>query len=1182
MLQAVLLDAYVLLVVHHLAVDGVSWRILLPDLAAAWQAAARELPPAGTSFRRWAGRTRPARPRAARPSPSCRYWTGVLAAARRHARRASAGPGRATPPAPCDELTVQLPPEDDRAAARRPCPRAFHADRRRRAADRLGARGRGTGPGAPAVLVMLEGHGREEDLVPGADLSRTVGWFTSRPGPPGCGSTSARTDGPGGRAQADQGTAAGGAGQRHRLRAAALPATRRPPPDSPCSRSPQIGFNYLGRFAAAAHAADAPWQPAGEGWGGGADDGMPADYALEINAVTEDHAGGPRLTATVTWPRRRARRASRCTSWPALAGCAASAHRRPGGRRTHPVRPRPGRPQPGRHRRPRSRVRGPRVDRHRVRARHRDQKTGLEDVLPLTPLQEGCSSTPCTTPSAPDVYTVSSRRSTSTGPLDADRLRGGRAGAARPARRTCGRASGARPGGSRSPVVPARATLPWPSVDLTGLAEAEPDREPARRGRPAPAVRPGPPAAAAAAPWSGLGADAHRLVDHPPPHPARRLVRRRCWSANCSISTPGRPGRAAAGHRRTGTYLAWLARRDRRPRPRRLARSAGRPGRADPARPGRPPAPEPVVARHASRPPSPAGLAPGLTALARGSASPSTRWCRPPGACCSAGTTGRDDVVFGATVSGRPPSCPASSRWSACSSTPCRSGSASSPAEPAARPAAAPPGRAGRAARPPAPRASPTSSGSPGTANCSTPWPSSRTTRGRGDRRTAVPGLRVTEAHGRGRHPLPADPGRPARASRIDLEIRHRADVFDADRRPASARPAGADPDRVRRRPGRAGRPDRHPGPRRAGAGAHRVDRQHRRDRRRPPAPPVRRDRRRAPRARRRDLRGRAGSRYAELDARSNRLARALAARGVGPGAVVAVALPRSADLVVALLGVLRSGGRLPRARPRLPGRPAAIHARRRPAGLCRSPGAELPGDADPSLDPAADGPRQAGRRASPDVLDAAYVIYTSGSTGRPKGVVVTHDGVAKLVATRSRPARRRRRPAGCCCSPRRASTSPTGSCARRCSPAARWSSSPAELRCRARRWSTTSPSTRSPSWRCRRRCSARSRPSCRLPLGMSMLVGTEEVPARLAERFARRAARMFNAYGPTETSVERDAVASARRSRPAPLPIGYPIRGQPAYVLDGGLQPGARRRRRRAVPGRPRPGPRLPRPARR
>ena len=87
MLQAVWIDCgseragRLLLVLHHLVVDGVSWRILVPDLAAAWAQAAAgaaiELPAPGTSFRRWAhqlaGHARDARVVAELP-----FWREVL------------------------------------------------------------------------------------------------------------------------------------------------------------------------------------------------------------------------------------------------------------------------------------------------------------------------------------------------------------------------------------------------------------------------------------------------------------------------------------------------------------------------------------------------------------------------------------------------------------------------------------------------------------------------------------------------------------------------------------------------------------------------------------------------------------------------------------------------------------------------------------------------------------------------------------------------------------------------------------------------------------------------------------------------------------------------------------------------------------------------------------------------
>jgi non-ribosomal peptide synthase protein (TIGR01720 family) len=147
------------------------------------------------------------------------------------------------------------------------------------------------------TVVMLEGHGREEELVPGADLSRTVGWFTSE--------YPVRLE-IGAEAPAEALRAI-----KERLRA--VPANGigygllrylNPEAAPTLTARPAIGFNYLGRFAAG-DTAEQPWEPAGEGWGGGADDAMPADYRLEINAITEDGADGPRLSATFTWPRRQ-------------------------------------------------------------------------------------------------------------------------------------------------------------------------------------------------------------------------------------------------------------------------------------------------------------------------------------------------------------------------------------------------------------------------------------------------------------------------------------------------------------------------------------------------------------------------------------------------------------------------------------------------------------------------------------------------------------------------------------------------------------------------------------------------------------------------------------------------------------------------------------------------------------
>ncbi|WP_324607026.1 non-ribosomal peptide synthetase [Streptomyces griseus] len=146
---------------------------------------------------------------------------------------------------------------------------------------------------------------------------------------------------------------------------------------------------------------------------------------------------------------------------------------------------------------------------------------------------------------------------------------------------------------------------------------------------------------------------------------------------------------------------------------------------------------------------------------------------------------------------------------------------------------------------------------------------------------------------------------------------------------------------------------------------------------------------------------------YGELDALSNRLARRLIRAGAGPEQRVAVLLPRSAELVVALLAVLKSGAAYVPVDPDYPGeRIAHMLADASPALVLAGPGAPPPAvpagtpvlDAaeelrDPAPDPGAPADADRSRPLDPD--HPAYVIYTSGSTGRPKGVVVTHRSVA-------------------------------------------------------------------------------------------------------------------------------------------------------------------------------------------
>ncbi|WP_051807117.1 non-ribosomal peptide synthetase [Streptomyces sp. NRRL F-2664] len=142
---------------------------------------------------------------------------------------------------------------------------------------------------------------------------------------------------------------------------------------------------------------------------------------------------------------------------------------------------------------------------------------------------------------------------------------------------------------------------------------------------------------------------------------------------------------------------------------------------------------------------------------------------------------------------------------------------------------------------------------------------------------------------------------------------------------------------------------------------------------------------------------------YAELGARAGDLASRLAGLGAGPGRVVAVALPRSAELVVALNAVLRAGAAYLPLDPGYPAdRLALMLADAAPVALVTDTAtrAHLPQDAsvpvvvvdDPGSSAVGAAAGAAVRAARPG--DPAYVIYTSGSTGRPKGVVVPHSAI--------------------------------------------------------------------------------------------------------------------------------------------------------------------------------------------
>src|SRR5581483_1708029 len=151
---------------------------------------------------------------------------------------------------------------------------------------------------------------------------------------------------------------------------------------------------------------------------------------------------------------------------------------------------------------------------------------------------------------------------------------------------------------------------------------------------------------------------------------------------------------------------------------------------------------------------------------------------------------------------------------------------------------------------------------------------------------------------------------------------------------------------------------------------------------------------------------------YAELNTRANQLARRLVGLGAGPERLVAIAMPRSAEMLVAVLAVLKAGAAYV---PLDPGYPAErigfVLADARPVAVLTTAvtGRNLPGEVpqvviDDPVTVAAISRLPDGDLADADRVGAlrpaspAYVIYTSGSTGQPKGVLVEHRNAAGLL----------------------------------------------------------------------------------------------------------------------------------------------------------------------------------------
>ncbi|MFE0459880.1 amino acid adenylation domain-containing protein [Kitasatospora sp. NPDC058965] len=298
---------------------------------------------------------------------------------------------------------------------------------------------------------------------------------------------------------------------------------------------------------------------------------------------------------------------------------------------------------------------------------------------------------------------------------------------------------------------------------------------------------------------------------------------------------------------------------------------------------------------------------------------------------------------------------------------------------------------------------------------------------------------------------------------------------------------------------------------------------------------------------------------YAELDSRADRLARLLVARGVGLEHRVALVLDRSVELVVAILAVAKAGAAYLPVDPHYPaeriaylladGAPSLVLSTTQSVGAFAGPTVVLDS---PLVQAELAATTVTAELPTPRPQQPAYVIYTSGSTGRPKGVVVSHAGLAGMVTAQAAAL-------GVDAGARVlqfASPSFDATVSELCmalltgatlvvvaTERLNHGAGLTEVLSQERITHATLPPAL-----------LAALPEDALPDGLTLVVAGEACPPDLARRIAR-GHTLVNAYGPTESTV------CATMSAPLgpdldTVPIGRPVVGTRVYALDSSLRP--------------------------
>ncbi|MEV5976565.1 amino acid adenylation domain-containing protein [Streptomyces sp. NPDC052114] len=1171
MVQVVWVDAgpaavgRLVVVAHHLVVDGVSWRVLVPDLRAACEAAAEgrapRLDPVQTSFRRWAELLE-AQAASERRVAELDDWLALLGEPQAPLGKRALDSERDTART-LRQRTWVVPSEQVAALVGR-VPSAYHCgvdDVLLAALAGAVAQWRPDGDGG--LLVDVEGHGREP--LEGVDLSRTVGWFTSgrpvRVSAAGVDLGQVQAGGPAAgrllKAVKEQARAVPGDGLGYGL-LRHLNLTTGPALEA--AASPQIGFNYLGRFPGGATAPTAvtPWQTAGAtAIGGSVDPDMPLPHTLEANVAVRDTPDGPELEIRLSWPGDVLEEADAerlGSAWTAmLAGLAA-----------HATRPGAGGYSPSDF---------PLLDTLTQTDVERLESAvpDLADVWPLSPLQEGMLFHATFDTEGADAY-QSQRVLAVDGPLDVARLRA--AWQELPARHDALRASFHRlASGEAVQVVAQDVELPWREADVSDRTEADALAEAARLAEDEAAAR----LDLSAAPLLRLllirlREDRHHLVV------TSHHIVADGWStpllltevseayaeggaplADAADSVGARPSASRPAPASYGDYLAWLHRQDKE-----AARAAWRaelagadePTLVAPADLGGTPVPPEERSLRLSEKTTRA-----VTELARAQGLTVNTVVQGAWSLVLARLARRTDVVFGTTVAGRPPELPGVESMIGLfiNTLPVRV--RLDAREPVLTMLTRLQER--QTALMPHQHTGLTEIQAVGGAGAtfdtmlmfenyprSTPLLPGPAAHGGGVALAQV-GSRLGTHYPLAVGVVPDD--------RLGIRLTYRPDVFDARRVLQVGRQLARVLDRLAADPAlRVGDID----VLEAGERATVVERWNATDR---PVPTgtlgelFDAQARRTPDAAAviaEDLRWT----YAELGGAADRVAHELSTRGVGRGDLVGVVMERSAEVVAVLLGVAKAGAAFVPLDPAYPAeRVAGVLADAEPALVVCTATTEpvLPvgvprwvRDAPETVTALAGRTRRAADAGS-RVADPAYVIYTSGSTGTPKGVVVTHAGLGNLAAGQIerfavRPDSRVLQLASWSfdaavsemCMALLSGAALVVAPADRLPPHAELADVAAEF--------DVTHMTVPPS--------VLATVDALPDTVETLVVAGEECPPWLADRWSDR--RLVNAYGPTEVTVCAAMSEPLGAVGDGPVPVGRPLVNTRAYVLDDFLRP--------------------------